>query len=115
MVAGLQYVDVDYCCFSGWGYQKSTRIWGSSEVVARGNVLCDGRTCANLLDIDTKKEWHRRPHRQRIGGQKMRFSTRDNFRMPQKLVEYLAGLEGAHYTEYSDCEPHSSSSESSGW
>lgn len=70
-----------------------------------------------------RTSWTSTPRRSGIGGpigsesgaKKMRFSTRDNFRMPQKLVEYLAGLEGAHYTEYSDCEPHSSSSESSGW
>ena len=66
-----------------------------------------------MLDIDTKKEWHRRPHRQRLGGDRTRFTTRDKYRMPSKLVEYLAGFEDTHYTETCDSEPHSSSSESS--
>jgi hypothetical protein len=113
VMAGRPWVDVDYCCFSRWGYQKPTRIWGSPEVVARGDVLCDGRNRANLLDIDTKKEWHRRPHRQRLGGDRTRFTTWDKYRMPSKLVEYLAGFEDTHYTETCDSEPHSSSSESS--
>ena len=113
VMAGRPWVDVDYCCFSRWGYQKPTRIWGSPEVVARGDVLCDGRNCANLLDIDTKKEWHRRPHRQRLGGDRTRFTTRDKYRMPPKLVEYLAGFEDTHCTETSDSEPHFLSSESS--
>jgi site-specific DNA-cytosine methylase len=26
---GIPYVDVDYCQFTDWGYQKPTRIWGS--------------------------------------------------------------------------------------
>ena len=25
---GVTYVDVDYCQFCDWGYQKPTRIWG---------------------------------------------------------------------------------------
>ena len=27
-MAGIPHVDVDYCQFSRWGYQKPTRIWG---------------------------------------------------------------------------------------
>ena len=29
---GLAFVDVDYCCFSDWGYRKRTRFWGSEEI-----------------------------------------------------------------------------------
>ncbi len=82
--------------------------------MARGDVLCDGRNCGNLLDIDTKKEGHRRPHRERLGGDRTRFTTRDKYRMPSKLVEYLAGFEDTHFTETCDSDSHSLSSESSG-
>lgn len=99
VMAGRPYLDADYCCFSGWGYQKPTRIWGSPEVVGRGDVRCDGRTCPNLLQIDARKEWHRLPHRQRLGGDRMRYGTRAKFRMPGRLVEYLAGFEHEASTE----------------
>lgn len=29
MMAGLPFHDVDYCCYSDWGYRKRTRIWTS--------------------------------------------------------------------------------------
>ena len=29
---GIPYVDVDYCQFSLWGYQKPTRIWGGPDI-----------------------------------------------------------------------------------
>ena len=112
VVAGRPYLDADYCCFSGWGYQKPNRIWGSPEVVGRGDVLCDGKTCPNLLPVDTKEDWHRRPHRQRLGGDRMRFDTRAKFRMPQKLVEYLAGFDHETTTEdtsSSDSDPGTAS------
>ena len=45
---GLPYVDVDYCQFTDWGYQKPTRIWGSPSLGFLGNVLCDRKTCSNI-------------------------------------------------------------------
>lgn len=66
-------------------------------MVQRGDVLCDGATCPNLLEIDLKEEWHRRPHRQRRGGDCIRYNKRANNQMPARLVEYLAGLD--HETE----------------
>lgn len=46
---GIPYTDVDYCQFADWGYQKPTRIWGSRQVQNIPPVLCDGRTCKNLV------------------------------------------------------------------
>ena len=28
----IPFIDVDYCMFSDWGYQKPTRIWGSPAI-----------------------------------------------------------------------------------
>ena len=33
---GIPYVDVDYCQFTDWGYQKPTRIWGGPHVLEVG-------------------------------------------------------------------------------
>ena len=38
---GLAYVGVDYCCFSDWGYQKPTRIWGSEGLGRLKNIVCE--------------------------------------------------------------------------
>ena len=43
----LPFVDVDYCQFSDWGYQKPTRIWGSPQIASLANKICDNRTCSN--------------------------------------------------------------------
>jgi hypothetical protein len=64
VMAGRPFIDVDYCCFSSWGYKKPTRVWGSPDVIEKGSVLCDGVTCPNLLDVDTKKPGQQRPHSQ---------------------------------------------------
>ena len=45
---GIPFVDVDYCQFSDWGYQKPTRIWGSPELRDLPCKLCDPRTCPNV-------------------------------------------------------------------
>jgi hypothetical protein len=38
---GLSYINVDYCQFSDWGYQKPTRIWGCRELCEIGDWVCD--------------------------------------------------------------------------
>jgi len=48
VVAGIPYVDIDFCRFSTWGYQKPTRFWCSQNIASRGNVKCDGK-CQNLV------------------------------------------------------------------
>jgi len=48
VVRGLPYVDIDYCQFSDWGYQKPTRFWGSPELAHLTNRKFDDLTCENL-------------------------------------------------------------------
>ena len=84
----IPYVDIDYCQFSDWGYQKPTRFWGSPNIVQRPNVVCDFHSCPNCID----GPYGRKRHRLRLGGYKMQFSTRQKGRIPEKVVEYL--LEG---------------------
>ncbi len=43
------YVDVDYCQFCDWGYQKPTRVWGPMYFQKLKSRTCDGTTCPNLI------------------------------------------------------------------
>ena len=45
---GVTYVDVDYCQFCDWGYQKPTRIWGPPHLEKLRPKVCDWRACPNL-------------------------------------------------------------------
>jgi hypothetical protein len=82
------HIDLDYCQFSDWGYNKPTRFWGSSNVVDKPSLVCDFATCPNLVDGPKG----RKRHKHRLGGFKMKFSTRQKGRIPERVVEYL--LEG---------------------
>ena len=70
-VKGVPYIDVDYCQFSDWGYQKPTRIWCCDIISTLPNKICDGKTCPNLVDPTGSSK----RHRYRLGGYKMKFST----------------------------------------
>ena len=90
VVAGLPFVDIDFCRFSTWGYQKPTRFWCSQNIASRGNVVCDGK-CANLEPS---------PH----GGLRHKFAIANRYRqgppnrhkqviqIPENVVHYLTGF-----------------------
>ena len=86
----LPYVDLDYCQFSDWGYQKPTRFWGSENLGRLENKLCDPKDCPNVIP-------GRRKHRHPLGGDKMIYGTHQKWRIPSKLVEYL--ISALHLTE----------------
>ena len=85
VVKDLDFIDVDYCQFSNWGYQKPTRIWCCPEIAKLPNRLCDWNFCPNL----TEGPSGRKRHRERLGGSEMRYSPRQKGRMPYALVDYL--------------------------
>ena len=84
------YVDIDYCQVSDWGYHKPTRFWGTPNVVGRPNLRCDFQTCPHLIVGPTGFK----RHRHRLGGLKMKFSTRMKGRIPERAVEYLLAEPG---------------------
>ena len=86
-MANIPFVDVDYCQFSHWGYQKPTRIWGDPSISELTAQTCDGKTCANLVERPNG----RKGHREILGGYKMRFSRNEKYRIPEKLIYYLCG------------------------
>ena len=78
-------MDLDYCQFADWGIHKPTRFWDSENVVKKPQKVCDFATCPNLEDGPAG----RKRHKYRLGGFKMKFSTRQKGRIPEKVVEYL--------------------------
>ena len=83
------FVDVDYCQFSDWGYQKPTRFWGSQQIGKLEDRKCDQWTCPNLM---TQFNGTKR-HKYVLGGNNMKFSTKLKGRIPWKLVDYLLSSE----------------------
>jgi site-specific DNA-cytosine methylase len=61
---GIPFIDLDYCQFSEWGYQKPTRFWVSANLAHLTSRTCDPRVCRNTVP-STKG---RRHHRERLGG-----------------------------------------------
>ena len=89
---GIPYIDVDYCQFSNWGYQKPTRIWGSDNITVLPNKKCDGHTCPNLnYDLPVYKG-HARRHKYGLGGNNIKYTRSQKGRWPPELVKYLAQI-----------------------
>ena len=78
IMENIPFVDVDYCQFSGWGYQKPTRIWCCEQIAQLKKVVCDKRTC---LNIDSAVGGTGR-HRERLGGNSMGYTAKQKGRTP---------------------------------
>ena len=87
LMDGVGYVDVDYCCFSDWGYKKPTRIWGSSQIASLEDKLCQKRNCPHVGENGQ--------HKLRLGGNEMKVGTWLKGRMPENLVIYLVSAESS--------------------
>ena len=91
----IPYIDVDYCLFSDWGYQKPTRIWGSNSLKRLQSRVCD-RNCPNM-------EWQQGPtgskwvHRSKLGCTpdpgKIKPSGVQAGRVPESLILYILSAE----------------------
>ena len=82
------FIDVDYCQFSDWGYEKAMRLWVSPSLSKVSNMLCDRHTCSQMVDGNDGKGG-RRVHREHLGGKQMKVFTLQKERMPSALVNYL--------------------------
>ena len=94
-MADIPYVDVDYCQFSDWGYQKPTRIWGDESILKIAPRKCDMQTCPNLCP----RENGRLGHREILGGNQMRTTRLEKYRIPEALIRYLCGWPEPHVFE----------------
>ena len=84
----LPFIDVDYCQFSMWGYQKPTRIWGGTNIQQLASVVCQPSMCLNTIKNPNHSTF---PHREKLGGYHIQYSTKQKGKIPPLLVEYLAG------------------------
>ena len=84
----MSYVDVDYCQFSDWGYKKPTRVWGEAHLQEIPDKVCDPKTCQNV-ELQPTGRWQ---HQERLGGNHMKFTRNQKYRVPAGLVRYVCGL-----------------------
>lgn len=107
----VDHIVVDYCRFAPWGYRKPTQIWGS--VQGLNNVGCDPEWCPNMTlqqrPWETQPKWR---HRVLLEGGAV--TLQDKYKIPPRLVEYLAGWgTPPHWTHWllkSRCSPPTSRS-----
>ena len=88
VVSGFQFLDIDYCQFSEWGYKKPTRFWACKIISDRPAVLCDPRKCPNV-----HRRWDgKRKHYHLLGGPGQRISSTKKKRIPPAVIDYLLGV-----------------------
>jgi hypothetical protein len=73
----IQFVDVDYCRYSDWGYKKATRLW--TNIKFKGK-LCN-KTCGNMEGKKHKRECSRDI-----------WTTLMRYRVPPKLIEEVLNI-----------------------
>lgn len=87
----LPFVDVDYCQFSDWGYQKPTRIWGSPQIGLLPRRVCDNRTCPNRIINSDGIEAHRHILGTTPSENQVRVPRDKQYRIPEGVISYIAG------------------------
>ena len=85
---GLPFIDVDYCMFSDWGYQKPTRIWGSSNLTKLGDQTCNGY-CGNMEWTPAGKWVHKSTLGCTAPPGKVKPTESEQYRVPARLVGFL--------------------------
>ena len=88
----LAYVNIDYCQFSDWGYQKPTRFWGIFPGGKLEDRVCNGHDCPNLVGPPSRVGGRRR-HRIQLSGNESFPATWKQYRIPKDVVKYLMGME----------------------
>ena len=84
MMKNVPFVDIDYCQFSDWGYQKPTRFWGSPNLGKLAHVRCPGKSCTNVEQVSEGIR-----HKEKLGGNAMKFNTTQKGRIPPLVIDYL--------------------------
>ena len=87
----LAHVDLDYCQFSDWGYQKPTRIWGPSYLRNLKPRVCDIHTCPNVITRSSGHQGHRRILGATPQDGAPRVCLDDQYRIPEGLIRYIMG------------------------
>jgi hypothetical protein len=85
------YVDVHYCQFCDWGYQKPTRVWGPLYFQKLKSRTCDGPTCPNLIVRSTKRTGHWRILGASPQDGAPRVPLDDKYRILEGVLSYVMG------------------------
>ena len=88
---GIPFLDVDYCQFSDWGYQKPTRIWGSPSLLKLSPKLCDIKTCPNAGPRNNGGWAHNRVLGATPELGVPRVPREDQYQVPPLLIKLIAG------------------------
>jgi hypothetical protein len=88
---GVTYVDVDYCQFCDWGYQKPTRIWGPPFLENLRPKVCDWRECPNLMRRSNGYLGHKRTLGATPRDGAPRIPLEDQYRIPKGVISYIFG------------------------
>ena len=103
-MTSIPFIDVDYCMFSDWGYQKPTRIWGSPNLNNVGNCLCEG-WCQNM-EYNQGTGWS---HRLKLGCTappgKTKPTQEEQYRLPHELLRSLLWAEPSLHPESASNPP----------
>ena len=90
VVFGLPYIDIDFCRFSTWGYQKPTRFWCCKAIASKGNIKCDGK-CVHLVPSP-----HGGLRHKYVIGNKCRDGPPNQhqqvLKIPENVVHFLTGF-----------------------
>ena len=78
----IQPYTVDYCMYSNWGYKKKTNIWSNLEGFTP--LLCN-KKCGNMIN-DKFHKVNLGNQDRAGGGQVMGTTTKDRYRIPEKLI-----------------------------
>ena len=85
VVQGLPFLDLDYCQFSDWGYQKPTRFWCCEAIARLPPVVCNLQTCTNVI----RREDGKLKHKIVLGGVGPKATTKEKCRVPAAVTKYL--------------------------
>ncbi len=86
-MSGLPWSDVDYCCFSEWGYRKRTRLWNNCGFPQK---LCAGPgACPNMEGKRHRTTAQQGRSRTSTGLHGDHHSTKHLYRIPPNLCSEI--------------------------
>ena len=80
----IPHVDVDYCQFADWGYQKPTRVWGGDHIKGLKDWVCEPTKCPNVVQRPNGRLGHKE-----VFGGSSRIIRWETYRVPSGLIRYL--------------------------
>ena len=93
---GLPFSDVDYCCFSEWGYRKRTRIWTNSGFT--GKLCLGGGQCPNMVGARHRTTAQQGRNNGPTGLYGEHLSTKQLYKLPPNLCQEIEALSRALVT-----------------